>query len=410
MSEIKLGLERIKKLLELLDNPHDKLKFVHVAGTNGKGSTSAITASILREAGYKTGMFTSPYTDSPTEMMQINGENINVEILLRLENVVLQKMNDMDDLPSEFECLVAVAFLYFEQQNCDIVVLEVGMGGRLDATNVIGTPEAAILTAIGLDHMEYLGNDIKSIAAEKAGIVKKGGICISQPQAPEAEAVIREKCFDVGSRMQFIDKNDIKPIFFSRTGTRFDYADVRDLSLSLLGKHQLLNAASAIETAKALSAAGWEISNKALRNGLAKAKWPGRFEVVHDKPVFILDAAHNEQAAQVTVKTLKRLFPNQKITFIYGVLSDKNYEEMTALLVPIAKTFYTVTPNNPRALLARDLAIHILFAGGTATACDSVKEGVKQALEASGDDDIICALGSLYILGQVRYVLESFKK
>jgi dihydrofolate synthase/folylpolyglutamate synthase len=398
LSEIKPGLERVAELLRRLGNPQKTLKFVHIAGTNGKGSTVAMLASILTEAGYRTGLFTSPYILSVAEMIAMDSIKISEARLAELREQMQGHISEMEDAPTEFEIMTALAMLYFAVENCDIVVLEVGMGGRLDATNVIDSPEVAVITAIGLDHMEFLGETVEQIAAEKAGIIKPGAICVSYPQDESVAEVIRRKCRETGVRSVFVNEAESEAVNSSLDGQEFNYSSLKNLNIQLLGEHQLLNAAVAIEATHALKSKGWRISEAALRAGLAKAKWPGRFEILRKNPVFVLDGGHNPQSVAAIVRTLKKYFPDRKITFLYGVLADKEYEAMTKILLSIAKKFVTITPNSPRALPAQELAAFIQGLGGKAMARESVERGVESALEAAGEDGIICALGSLYII------------
>ena len=402
-----LGLSRISKLFELLGNPQKGLKIIHIAGTNGKGSTAAMLASILLEAGYKTGLYTSPFIHKFNERIQINSLNITDEELVDLANKLRVFTDQMSDSPTEFELITAMAFLHFSQKQCDIVVLEVGMGGRLDATNVIDTPEIAVITSIGLDHTSELGDTVEKIAFEKTGIIKQNGVVISYPQTESVEKIIREKCKEQKARVSFVDSNDIKFTDQNLSGQRFEYKEINNLIIPLLGKHQLLNAAVVIKAINALQNRGWFITEEALRNGLKKTIWPCRFEVIMRNPVFIVDGAHNPQGVQAVVDTLSSLFPGRKITFLAGVLEDKNYQEMIEILAPHANRFITVTPNSSRALPAKDLALYIEKYQVRTIVCESIEYGVRASLNTAEKDDIICALGSLYIVGPIRDYLYS---
>jgi len=391
--EIKLGLGRILQLLLLLGGPHKELKYIHVAGTNGKGSTCTILSHILVAADYKTGLFTSPYISSPTEMISIDNTPISQEQLDTLLAQITPHFAVMQDEPTEFEVLTAAAFLHFYQQKCDIVVLEVGMGGRLDATNVIPPPLVSIITALGMDHSEYLGNTIEQIAAEKAGIVKRGTkFCVVHPQSPAAEAVIRDKCEEQGVMPYFINSNTIK--------------SVSQLPVALPGAHQINNAAMAILSIGTLDGEGFEVCEEDVFEGLMTAKMPGRFETLQLDPDFIIDVAHNLQSIEATAATLQSYYPNKKINFIFGVLADKDYKQMTEVLLPLAKRFFAVTPDNERALPAAELAEYIAMRGGDVVVCDSIEEGAKMALEMTNENDVICALGSIYILGRLSAAIS----
>jgi len=399
----KLDLSRITALMQLLGNPQKKMKFVHIAGTNGKGSTAAMLASILEEAGYKTGLYTSPVIHTFGERMQVNGKPVTEAELIHIANHFKQYVDMMPDPPTEFEVITAMSLWFFYEKQCDIVVLEVGMGGRLDATNVIDTPEVAVITSIGLDHMAELGNTVDKIAGEKAGIIKANGTTVCHPQVEVVTHVIRMKCKEQDSKVTFVDDTAIVATGQGLEGQSFEYNGLKNLQTPLLGTHQLRNAAVAIETAKALRERGWNISEDALRNGLKKTLWPGRFEIMKRKPIFIVDSAHNPQGIQTTVDTLCTLFPDKKFIFLFGVLADKDYKAMLEILIPYASCFITVTPNDPRALPAEELNLR----GCNVVHCESIAQGVKLAIEISGEEDVICSLGSLSMVGQVRECLLS---
>ena len=384
LSEIKLGLERVFKLLQSVDNPHEKLKFVHIAGTNGKGSTAAMIANTCICAGLKTGLFISPHIRHVSEMVNVNNKSIPKS---RLDGIINKISIDKSDPATEFEVMVAVAMKYFYDEMCDIVVLEVGMGGRLDATNVIGTPEVAVITSIGLDHMDFLGPTIEHIAAEKAGIIKANGICISYPQSPSVLQVIADKCKNVSTELSVVTNPE------------------EVLELSLLGKHQKYNAAVALKALNVLQEKGYAITNDDIAKGLATTKWEGRFEVLYKNPIFVLDGAHNPQAVQIVVNTLNELYPNKNVIFIFGTLADKEYTKMADIILPIAKKIYTITPDSPRALSADDLANYINSHKAIAAPSASIQYAVKIALDSTKNDEVICAIGSLYNFEQIKATL-----
>ena len=404
-----LGLNRVTELLELLGNPHKKLKLIHIAGTNGKGSTASMLASVYAEAGYKTGLYTSPYIHTFAEQIKINSSVIDNAALVNITNSIQECIGFMKSPPTLFEIITAMAFLHFYQKRCDIVVLEVGMGGRLDATNVIDTPEAAIITSIGLDHTEWLGGTFEKIAFEKAGIIKQGSLVVCHPQIESVERVIRNKCHEQNAKAHFVDDNAIKLADHSLNGQRFEYGDTKDIMIPLLGEHQLTNAACCIETVYALAKRGWQVSEEALRNGLKKASWPGRFEVMMRKPVFIVDGAHNPQGIYTAVNSLQIMFPGKKIIFLFGVLADKDYKKMIEILTPYAKCFLTIAPEDGRALPAKDLAACVGQSyDGYVSAYQSVTDGVHSAIEQAREDDIICALGSLAMVGSLRKSISNY--
>ena len=398
----KLGLERTRELLGKLGDPHKKLKFVHIAGTNGKGSPAAMLASILEKAGYRTGLYTSPFINRFNERMQVNGEQIPDDTLAELTLRIQPYADAMEDAPTEFELITALAMEYFLRENCDIVVLEVGMGGELDSTNVIGVPEAAVIAAMGLDHVKELGPAMADIARAKAGIIKAGGAVVSYGGNPEADEVFAQVCRERGASLRRPDFSRIAPGAFDLDGQSFSYGDWADLRIPLAGRYQLNNAAVVLETVEALRERGWQISGEAVRQGMASARWPARFEVLRRDPVFIVDGGHNPHGIQATAESLQRLFPGRKITFVTGVMADKDVESILGLIVPLAEQFFTVRPENPRAMKAEELARRIRALGAKATPCESVADGVARAVEAEGQDGVACALGSLYMSGEVR--------
>lgn len=399
----KLGLLRITELLERLGNPQKELRFVHMAGTNGKGSTCAMLASVLKEAGYRTGLYTSPFIHRFGERMSTDGEDVSDEELTELAQAVRPHVEAMTDGPTEFELITAMGFLYFLRHRCDIVVLEVGLGGRLDSTNVIGAPEAAVITRIGLDHTEILGDTIEKIAAEKAGIIKPGSPVVSAPQERAALEVIAARCAELGCAFTPVESEKIRPIGHSLAGQSLSYGHWENMKLGLLGDYQLENAATVLETVDALRKKGWNIPDGAVSTGLEHAKWPGRFEVLDRKPLFLIDGAHNPNGAAALAECLKDYLPGQKLTFLMGVMADKDHRGILAALAPFAKRFVTVTPRNKRALPAETLRDEIAAETGIeAVAAGEVERGVRLARELAGESGAVCALGSLYMSGDVR--------
>ena len=405
----RLGLERINELLTKLGSLHEKLRYVHVAGTNGKGSVSAMLAGILHEAGYKTGLYTSPYINRFNERIQVDGQPIGDDALAEVTGQVRQAAETMTDHPTEFELITAVGLKYFYEVNCDIVVLEVGLGGRLDATNIIPVPEAAVITSIGLDHTAELGNTLEKIAAEKAGIIKPGGDVVLYPQSLDVERVIEQTCKERGARLTKVDFESLRVREDNLGGQRFDYGGMRDLHTPLPGDYQRYNAAVALTVTETLREKGWQIGKDAVCRGLEKTKWPARFELVYLRPAFIVDGGHNPQGAVSVRRNLERYFPGRKVTFLIGVMADKDYEEMFSSIIPLAKRIITVAPNNPRALPAEKLADYFKAKGFDRVAArGSVKEGIDAALEAAEEEEVICAFGSFYMAGAVREYFNLF--
>ena len=398
----KLGLDRTRELLGKLNDPQKELKFIHIAGTNGKGSTAAMLSSILEEAGYRVGLYTSPFINRFNERMQVNHQPIPDEELAALTEYVRPHADAMADSPTEFELITALAMVWFARQKCDIVVLEVGMGGELDSTNIIDVPEAAVIAAMGLDHVKELGPTMADIARAKAGIIKEGGRVVSYGGNPEADEVIAAVCRARNASLCQPDFSAIVPGDFSLEGQTFSYKGWRGLRIPLVGAYQMNNAAVVLETVEVLRQRGWSVSDEAVRQGLADTRWPARFEVLRRDPVFIVDGGHNPHGIRATAESLRRLFPGRKITFVTGVMADKDVEHILGLIVPLADQFFTVRPDNPRAMDAGELARRIEAMGAKATACASVRDGVDRAIQAEGPHGVACALGSLCMSGEVR--------
>ena len=395
------GLERVAALLHRLGDPQEKLRFVHIAGTNGKGSCAAMTASVLRAAGYRTGLFTSPYLFRFNERMQINGEPIDDEELAALVTQIRPIADAMEDHPTEFELMTAVALLWYLRERCEIVVLEVGLGGRLDATNVIGAPEAAVIMNIGLDHTAVLGDTVEQIAAEKAGIVKPGCAVALYPQTPEAEAVVRERCEAVGASLRVADLTQLQGEFDSLEGQVFRYRGA-SYAIPLLGEHQLRNAAVVLEVAEILREKGWKLPHEAVEHGLYAVSWPARFELLRAEPPFVVDGGHNPQCAMTVAESLLRYFPDRRRVLLVGVLADKDYEGLFDILDVAADAYFCVTPASARALPADRLAAFLSRYGKPVTVCPDIPAGVEAASAAAGEDGVACAVGSLYMAGAVR--------
>ena len=395
------GLARVTALLEKLGDPQKELKFVHIAGTNGKGSCAAMTASVLRAAGYRTGLFTSPYLFRFNERMQINGEPIADETLAALVTEIRPIADAMADHPTEFELMTAVALLWYRRERCDIVVLEVGLGGRLDATNVIGAPEAAVIMNIGLDHTAILGDTVEKIAAEKAGILKPGCDVALYQQSAAVEAVAREKCAEVGANLHIADFSQLVPEFDSLEGQVFSYRGV-PYAIPLLGEHQLKNAAVVLEVVEILRKRGWELPQDAVEHGLYAVSWPARFELVRAEPPIVVDGGHNPQCAETVAANLKRYFPGLRHVLLVGVLADKDYPALFDILDTAADAYVCVTPDSARALPAEKLAGYLARYGKPVTVCGDIPAGVEAASAAAGEDGAVCAVGSLYMAGAVR--------
>ena len=400
------GLDRVLTLLEKMGNPEKKLKYVHIAGTNGKGSTASMTASILQKAGYRTGLYTSPYIYRFHERIQINGQQISDEDLVEITEYVKPLADSMEQSPTEFELVCAIAFEYFVRKQCDIVVLEVGLGGDYDATNVIECPEVAVITNIGLDHTDVLGNTLEEIARTKAGIFKEGGDAVIYRGLPSVEQVFEDVCREKHISLKKADFDGLRLKAHSLDGQVFDCGDRKDLVLPLLGDHQLHNASVVLSVVDTLIAKGWNISEENIRDGLRDVSWPGRFDIVSREPLFIIDGGHNPQCIEALVKNIEDYLTGRKVVALTGVLEDKDYADMYKPVMPLVDSFVCITPPNPRKLEAAELAAHLRGAGAQATACQTIKEGVALALREAGETGAVLCFGSLYTIGAIREALD----
>ena len=405
----KVGLERMYKFCELAGNPQNKLKFVHIAGTNGKGSTATMIMEILVKAGYKVGLFTSPSLVKLNERILINGIQISDREFTAITQHLKKYAINMEETPTEFEWITAIAFEYFSRNHCDLVILEVGMGGRLDSTNVIEKAEVAVITSIGYDHMKELGNTLPKIAKEKAGIIKSGSDVVFYNQELSVKDTIENVCIAKNSQLHIVnfDINSIKRI--GLIGQKFSTPMYPDIFIPLLGEHQQKNACVAIQTIQILREKGWTVDDRDIYDGLAESKCMARFEIFSENPIVILDGGHNAQAIEAMGYNLKDYFPQKNIVFVIGVLLDKDYRNMMDILIPIAKQIYTVTADNPRALPASELAEYIKTYGLPVMVCDKPIDGVEKALQNAGEDTVLCILGSLAIAGSVRSYLQQFQ-
>ncbi|MCD8381816.1 MAG: bifunctional folylpolyglutamate synthase/dihydrofolate synthase [Clostridiales bacterium] len=397
------GLNRVRELLGRLGDPQQRLRFVHVAGTNGKGSVCACMASVLQAAGYRTGCFTSPFLERFNERFQIDGVPISDEALCRLTERVRPAADQMEDAPNEFDLITALALVWFADEGCDIVVLEVGLGGTLDPTNVIDCPDLAVITALGLDHTRQLGDTLPEIAGAKAGIIKPGGQVVYYGGAPEADEVVRRVCREQGAALTVPDWSRLEVLAWEPDCTLMSYDGLDGLRLPLLAAYQPRNAALAVTGARLLRDRGWHIPEAAIRQGIETVRWPGRFELLRREPPFLLDGAHNPQGVRATAESLRLRYPGRRFVFLMGVMADKDAASMIAPLAPLAEEFVTVTPPSPRSLPADTLAEEIRRRTGLpARACGSIEEGVELALGRCRPDTGVCALGSLYFSAAIR--------
>ena len=400
------GLNGIRTLLALLGEPQKKLRFIHIAGTNGKGSTTAMCASILREAGYRTGMFVSPYVLTFRERIQVDGQMIPEEEMAKLcEEIQLavEKMTQSGIAPAEFEVVTALGMLWFAKQNCDVVCLEVGLGGRLDATNVIDQSLVSVICAIGYDHTQILGDTLQKIAFEKCGILKPGGICVSYPQQdPEALAEIMAQCAQKENRLIIPNAKSVEICTESILGSRFYYHGLT-FELPLAGRHQIYNFLTAFSAIEAVKLQGFAISDKNITDGIAKVVFPARMEQISVEPLVILDGAHNLQGCEALAKAMP-LTPKKKVV-IMGMLRDKDWLHAAARIAQEAEMFFAVSPENPRALPAGELAAAIEGIAGKVKAFSTIESAVDAALPLLEEDAALFCCGSLSLASQARPIL-----
>ena len=405
----KPGLERTEELLRRMGNPEKSLKFIHIAGTNGKGSTAAMSASILQKAGYRVGLFTSPCIFKFNERIQINGEQISDEELAEVTSFVKPLAAAMDDHPTEFELVSCIGFEYFKRKGCDIVVLEVGMGGALDSTNVIEVPEVAVITNIGLDHTDFLGKTLAQIATTKAGIFKEGGSAVMYPGEPEVEQVLERICAERHMTLKKADFAGLVSVSHSLEGQILHCGDRKELFLPLLGAHQMKNAAVVLAIMDTLIQKGWRISEENIRDGMACVSWPGRFDIARRDPLFIIDGGHNPQCIQALVANIRDYLVGRRVVALTGVLADKDYGQMFRPVMGLVEQFVCITPPSPRKLEAAALAAHLQRAGCIATPCETIDQGVKTAIDLAGADGMVLCFGSLYSIADIHAGLCKLK-
>ena len=411
------GLARMQNLMNHLGNPENDLQCIHIAGTNGKGSLAAMTSAILTAAGYKTGLTISPYVVDFRERFQIDGEMIPPRTLVSLTQKVMDAVDAIEaeggEKPVEFEAVTALALLWFAREKCDLVVLETGLGGRCDATNIVPHKLVAAITKIGYDHMEILGDTLDKIAAEKAGIIKEGSVVVNYPDQPvEAMGPILTAAAEAHTSIITPDKDDLTLLRGKRLENRIDYGGYR-AALGLPGTHQANHAAMAVEIALALwREFGYDISDDAILQGLADARMPARIEVLRRHPLLLLDGCHNPDGAKMLAATLTRADFEENLVGVLGVLADKDYKDMLSDLAPCFAKIYTVTPNCPRALSAEELQKEARF-HTDAEAADSVADAIRKAVDYADENNLagVVVCGSLYLAAEARpYLLKEAEK
>ncbi len=420
-----IDFEKTRILMEHLGSPQNGMKYIHIAGTNGKGSFAAFMGSILSEAGFRVGIYTSPFIERFTERIRLGAEEIPEDELVQMTETVKQTVGEIAaaslPLPTEFDVITAIAFLWFKKRQADIIVLETGMGGRLDSTNVIPSPELAVITSISFDHTAVLGDTLPKIANEKAGIIKPGTDVLLYPQNPDVRKAFENRCSSVGAVLH--DPVMGRSTASSEPGLQCMDLNLKEsndpaircdlngkgLALSLMGDYQIPNASMAVNASAILRYKGWQIPDDAILQGLRHTRWPARFELLHTDPVVIADGGHNADGVEKLVLSLESSYPGKKIIYIFGVLSDKDYSRMISTILPSAGIIFTVTVPNPRSLTASDLADAIRKQAGSelkVIPCSDIPAAINAAFDISSKEDVICAFGSLYYIGHVRKYFE----
>lgn len=406
---IVLGLENMKKLMKELGNVQDELKVLHIAGTNGKGSTLAYISEILKQAGYKVGKYTSPAVFDYLELFTINDEPISEESYAETISIIAQAVNRLkesgEDSPTAFEIETALAYLYFYREKCDIVLIETGMGGDLDATNVVNNTLISIFTTISLDHMQALGDTIREISMHKAGIIKKNSVVVSAVQEESGEDEIKKAAHKNGAL--YIQAGIPKNIQYRQEKTIFDYesadnTELKELETSMLGTYQPYNICVAVETVLCLKKKGFHITDETIRNGIKKALWHGRFEKSGGHPLVIFDGGHNPDAALHIRKSIEIYFTNRKIIYIIGVLADKNYDGVLKRTADLADEIITVTPDNKRALNGEVLKETAKKYNENVSFASTIQLAIDKAIKAAGAEGVVIIFGSLSYLSGIR--------
>jgi dihydrofolate synthase/folylpolyglutamate synthase len=413
-----LGLDTIRELLYELGDPQEDLPFIHIAGTNGKGSILAYTSTILKEAGYRTGRYVSPTVVSYLERIQVDGEPISEEAFARITEIVQKAIARMEAAgkrsPTVFEIETAIAFLYFKECGCNIVVLECGLGGSQDATNIITTTVCAAFATVSLDHLGILGNNLSEIAIVKSGIIKEGAVVVSSRQEPEVEKILRERAKKCGCPIRFSDKHKLTVQSEDYTGQTLSYGDITNFLCPLPGRWQQENVMTAIEIIKAIEARGFSVPEDAIKRGIEKTEWPGRFTCLCREPLFFIDGAHNEDAARRLRESVETYFPGKRFFYIIGVFKDKEYEKIARIMAPLAKSVHTVSlPDKVRTLPAGELAEvmrRYCSEDTTIQSERSVSDAVSNIWKEVQPGDVIFAFGSLSYLGNVMEAVKERKK
>lgn len=410
-----LGLENMRELLGRLGNPQDDLKFIHISGTNGKGSVLAYLSTILSGGGYRTGRYISPTLFSYRERIQVDEQKIEKESLAHHVTAIAKAIEEMKaenaGNPTAFEVETALAFLYFKEKDCDIVVLETGLGGALDATNIIKTTVMEVIAPISMDHMEFLGDTLEKIAMQKAGIIKPHTAVVSASQEPDAKKVLDHVCKENQCSMYMVDPAQITDVLYDVEEQQFSYKNWKNVKITLAGSYQILNAALALEGVEELRRLGYHLTDEQVRQGLYRAVWRGRFTLLSKNPAVIIDGAHNPGAAKELKHSLDLYFKGKDLYYIFGVFQDKDYQEVIRLTAPLAKHIITVqTPGNPRALPANELKEAVQAVNPSVEAAQSIQEAVKKSLQLAKNEDAIIIFGSLSFLGEAEKAVKGEEK
>ncbi len=405
------GLSRVSELLRLLGSPQNQLSIIHVAGTNGKGSVCKMLESILYSAGYKTGLYTSPCISVINECFRINCENITDAALYKTAEKIRCAEASMTDKPTEYEVQAAIAYEYFKTENCDAVIIETCMGGRLDATNAVKNVSLSVITNISFDHTQYLGGTIAEIAYEKAGIIKKGCPAVFGGDNNSAVKVMESTAAELSSELTLVNRHDLKNISYSPDGTYFDFGCRKNIFIPLLGTYQPRNAATALTAVDRLNALGFKISEDSVYTGLSRVTRKAGFEMLSKSPMIIYDGAHNPHGMEKAAESIREYFSTSKIILLMGVMADKDYRKMTETIAPLTRKVITVTPNTPRALNADKLARYFTSLGVSATPCSDIKLGVNRAIKESRITGLpLMILGTLYFYKDVTQSLAELLK
>lgn len=413
-----LGLGRITQLLKMLGNPHEQLKVIHIGGTNGKGSTSAMVTSILKAAGYRVGFFSSPHLHRYTERMTINGmeipEAMVASLLSEIRPVLEEMVREGFEHPTEFEVNTALALLYFAREQVDFAVLEVGLGGAIDSTNVVN-PLVAVITNVGMDHMDYLGDTLEEIANVKGGIIKPNCQVVTGSDKEEVVQILEDICRQKAARLWQLGKdfqveliaNTLDGVIFNFDGYGTSY---QKLQVPLLGEHQAVNGAIAVATVKSLAAYGFQIPAEAIYQGLQQVRWPARLEIIKRDPLVLIDGAHNVDGARTLRKSLERLFTYDKLILVIGMLADKEREKVLEMLAPLAQVLVVTRPNSPRAENWEEMVSFGSRYVKEVIVQPDIHEAIEQALAMAGAKDLVCITGSLYMVAEARCYLLSLNE